>query len=253
MIGLHDASSEIFCIDFGLAKLYRDRKTLMHLPRREGALAGTPRYASINNHTGIAQSRRDDFESIAYMLIYFLKGKLPWQGLKANDKRKKYHLILQSKRDTTIPVLCEGLPKAFADFLQYARGMKFDEKPDLEYVKNLFHELYVARGYSMTQGKVWDWDPPVAIKLTEQGQAPIAAGWSNRAVDQSTGEMDIADTTGNVAVPVIFNAEIEARKAEGIADDDSLAANLGADENGGLETLHDSRPSTAPSPRSYQA
>ena len=75
------------------------------------------RYASIANHDGIAQSRRDDYESVAYMLIYFLKGKLPWQGLKANDKRTKYGLILETKLKTTIAVLCEGLPKEFGDFL----------------------------------------------------------------------------------------------------------------------------------------
>ena len=75
------------------------------------------RYASIANHDGIAQSRRDDFESVAYMLIYFLKGKLPWQGLKANDKRTKYGLILETKLKTPITTLCEGLPREFAEFL----------------------------------------------------------------------------------------------------------------------------------------
>ena len=74
-------------------------------------------YASIANHDGIAQSRRDDFESVAYMLIYFLKGKLPWQGLKANDKRTKYGLILETKLKTPIGTLCEGLPREFAEFL----------------------------------------------------------------------------------------------------------------------------------------
>ena len=89
----------------------------MHLPLRDGSLAGTPRYASISNHLGIAQSRRDDLESIAYMLIYFLKGKLPWQGLKASDKRTKYGLILECKQDTTIHTLCDGLPREFYEFL----------------------------------------------------------------------------------------------------------------------------------------
>jgi hypothetical protein len=74
-------------------------------------------YASIANHDGVAQSRRDDFESVAYMLIYFLKGKLPWQGLKANDKRTKYGLILETKLKTPIATLCDGLPKEFAEFL----------------------------------------------------------------------------------------------------------------------------------------
>jgi hypothetical protein len=76
-----------------------------------------PSYASIANHDGVAQSRRDDFESVAYMLIYFLKGKLPWQGLKANDKRTKYGLILETKLKTPIATLCDGLPKEFAEFL----------------------------------------------------------------------------------------------------------------------------------------
>ena len=75
------------------------------------------RYASIANHDGIAQSRRDDYESVAYMLIYFLKGKLPWQGLKATDKRAKYGLILEHKLKIPIYSLCEGLPKEFAEFL----------------------------------------------------------------------------------------------------------------------------------------
>ena len=117
VIGLGAKASEIYCVDFGLAKLYRDRKTLVHLPLRDGSLAGTPRYASISNHLGIAQSRRDDLESIAYMLIYFLKGKLPWQGLKASDKRTKYGLILECKQMTTIRTLCEGLPREFSEFL----------------------------------------------------------------------------------------------------------------------------------------
>ena len=117
VIGLGAKASEIYCVDFGLAKLYRDRKTLVHLPLRDGSLAGTPRYASISNHLGIAQSRRDDLESIAYMLIYFLKGKLPWQGLKASDKRTKYGLILECKQDTTIHTLCDGLPREFYEFL----------------------------------------------------------------------------------------------------------------------------------------
>ena len=158
VIGVGDTSTNVFCVDFGLSKRYRHPKNLQHIPHRDGrSLTGTPRYASINNHLGVEQSRRDDLESIGYVLIYFLKGSLPWQGLKAKNAQKKYRMILEKKQQVSIAQLCQGCPSQFAEFLAYARSLKFDAKPDIPYLRKLFRDLFHAQGFAGV-GKVWDWD-----------------------------------------------------------------------------------------------
>jgi hypothetical protein len=107
---------------------------------------------------GIEQSRRDDLESIGYVLVYFLKGVLPWQGLKAKNAQKKYQLILQKKQQVSVSTLCAGCPAQFAEFLAYTRSLKFDSKPDVPYLRKLFRDLYIAQGYGASSGRTWDWD-----------------------------------------------------------------------------------------------
>jgi serine/threonine protein kinase len=103
LMGLNNKRSTVYMIDFGLSKRYRDPKTGEHIPYRDGkSLTGTARYASVNTHIGIEQARRDDLESIGYILLYFLKGSLPWQGLQGKSKDDKYDKIREKKCQTTV-------------------------------------------------------------------------------------------------------------------------------------------------------
>lgn len=107
-------------IDFGLAKRFRNPKTGQHIPWKEGKnLTGTARYASLFTHLGYEQGRRDDLEGLAYVLLYFLRGKLPWQGIPAKTKKEKYEKIKQKKQNTPIDELCAKVPNEFAKYLNY--------------------------------------------------------------------------------------------------------------------------------------
>lgn len=142
LMGLGRRSNIVYIIDFGLAKRYRDPKTHVHIMYRENKhLTGTPRYASINNHLGIEQSRRDDLESLGYVFMYFLRGSLPWQGLRANTKKQKYQKIMEKKMATPIDLLCKGFPDEFRIYFEYCRALRFADKPDYSYLRRLFKDL----------------------------------------------------------------------------------------------------------------
>uniref|UniRef100_A0A8C6U588 non-specific serine/threonine protein kinase n=1 Tax=Neogobius melanostomus TaxID=47308 RepID=A0A8C6U588_9GOBI len=152
-----DKGNLVYIIDFGLAKKYRDARTHQHIPYRENKnLTGTARYASINTHLGIEQSRRDDLESLGYVLMYFNLGSLPWQGLKAATKRQKYERISEKKMSTPIEVLCKGYPSEFATYLNFCRSLRFDDKPDYSYLRQLFRNLFHRQGFSYDY--VFDWN-----------------------------------------------------------------------------------------------
>jgi len=157
LMGLGKKGNLVYAIDFGLAKRFRDPRTHQHIPYREHKnLTGTARYASINTHLGIEQSRRDDLEAIGYIFIYFYKGILPWQGLKARTKAQKYDKISDKKLSTPVEELCKGTPAEFSTYINYCRSLRFEEKPDYAYLRQLIRNLFHRQGFSYDY--VFDWN-----------------------------------------------------------------------------------------------
>ncbi|KIJ27152.1 hypothetical protein M422DRAFT_62061 [Sphaerobolus stellatus SS14] len=145
LMGCGKCGNQINVINFGAAKKYHD-STHLHIPYGENeTLIGTALYASINAHLSAQQSHRDDLESVTYILIYFLRGSLPWQGLKAATKKK----------ESLTDLLCRGFPKEFGIFLNYCRALGFDEQPDYSYLRKLFRELFYREGFHYNN--VFDW------------------------------------------------------------------------------------------------
>ena len=156
VMGLNEVSNNVYLIDFGLAKKYRSMTTLIQYPMvKKNKLTGTARYASINALKGYEHSRRDDLESVGYILIYFLRGKLPWQRINAKTKEEKYKKIMEKKIEINSYDLCRGFPKEFGDFLEICKKLEYEEQPDYEKLRNLLNNIMKRENYIYDY--IYDW------------------------------------------------------------------------------------------------
>jgi serine/threonine protein kinase len=152
----------IYLIDFGLSCSFWDNiYTQKHYKYTTGLnFVGTLRYASLNSHNGIKQSRRDDLESMIYILIYFLKGKLPWQDVKAKNKDERYKLIQQIKTKVSINSLCEDIPPEFADLLSYIKSLEFSARPSYSKFyfcfQNIINKLNCEQIQEKNYNYIWE-------------------------------------------------------------------------------------------------
>ena len=157
VIGRGEKKKYIYILDFGLAKKYRSSRTLEHYPVfKSKNLVGTARYASINALNGLTQSRRDDLEAIGYVLMYFLRGKLPWQGIPVKNKEERYRKIMEKKVATSAEELCQGFPEEFINYINYTRNLEYEQNPDYTFLKNLF--VNILKKDDQIIDCYYDWD-----------------------------------------------------------------------------------------------
>jgi len=154
MMGVAPHEDQLYVIDLGLSKKFKSSRTGEHIAYREGKnLTGTARYASINTHRGLEQSRRDDLESIGYVLLYFIRGSLPWQGLQIKPHEDRYVKIMEKKETTALVDLCKGYPDEFVTYLNYCKTLKFEERPNYELLRALLRDIATRAGFRLGSGK----------------------------------------------------------------------------------------------------
>ena len=167
IMGRGEKSKYLYLLDFGLAKKYRSSTTLKHYPMiKKKNLTGTARYASINALNGLTQSRRDDLEAVGYVLLYFLRGKLPWQGLHVKNKEDRYRKIMEIKKETSPAKLCKNFPSGFEKYVSYTRKLEYEENPDYNYLKKLFNNILIEDGNSLDYFYDWEIDTKTVNTIT---------------------------------------------------------------------------------------
>uniref|UniRef100_A0A8C2PU99 non-specific serine/threonine protein kinase n=1 Tax=Cyprinus carpio TaxID=7962 RepID=A0A8C2PU99_CYPCA len=167
------------------------------------------------------QSRRDDLEALGHMIMYFLRGSLPWQGLKADTLKERYQKIGDTKRATPIEVLCESFPEEMATYLRYVRRLDFFEKPDYDYLRKLFTDLFDRNGYVFDYEYDWVGKPlptpigPIPTDTPQPSSRDKAQPQTKNQVMSSTnGELNTDDpTAGHSNAPITAPTEVE------VADD----------------------------------
>ena len=168
VMGINESAKNVYLLDFGLAKKYRSSVTLKHYPLiNKKKLTGTARYASINALKGYEQSRRDDLESAGYVLMYFLKGALPWQGIPGKTKDERYKKILQKKMDTSAEVLCEGFPEEFRKYIEYTRNLDYEETPDYENLRDYFLNVLEKQNEDLDYIYIWSTEQEKILRKKE--------------------------------------------------------------------------------------
>lgn len=224
MFGMKKNENQLFVIDFGLAKKYRNIDG-SHIPFKEHTpLTGTARYASVNSLSGVEQSRRDDMESLAYIFIYLLKGSLPWMGVQTGNLQAKYDKICSIKKSTQPEDLCNGIPNEFAQFLTMIKKLKFDEQPEYAKYRQMFRDLLLKSGYSYDYKYDWVKHEP---KIRSVKRAPLSLNQksSKQPIKFHKSSFSKAKDDSPIHLPNNSNINININTSPNVNNDKSSSSN----------------------------
>ena len=199
VIGIGDKAHIVYVIDFGLSKKYWSANTNTHIKFSiNKKLTGTARYASVNALRGCEQSRRDDLEAIGYVLMYFLRGSLPWQGLKIDKKDDRYKKIYEKKKATSPEELCSGFPNELCEYIKYTRHLDFEAKPDYIYLKGLLKNIMMKNSFEFDFYYDWCTEKPVIA-------VPSIEAASTTDVSENKERVKTEENVSNNRMKDIFN------------------------------------------------
>ena len=199
VIGIGDKAHIVYVIDFGLSKKYWNANTNTHIKFSiNKKLTGTARYASVNALRGCEQSRRDDLEAIGYVLMYFLRGSLPWQGLKIDKKDDRYKKIYEKKKATSPEELCSGFPNELCEYIKYTRHLDFEAKPDYIYLKGLLKNIMMKNSFEFDFYYDWCTEKPVIA-------VPSIEAASTTDVSENKERVKTEENVSNNRMKDIFN------------------------------------------------
>ena len=210
VMGANENNAHLYLLDFGLAKKYRSSRTLIQYPLvKKKKLTGTARYASIHALEEWEQSRRDDLESVGYVLMYFLRGGLPWQGLKIRSKEDRYKKILAKKKETSSEDLCLGFPDEFRQFVEYTRNLEYTEQPDYDRLKSSFYNLVTKKMGENFDFK-YDWTTESDLKKRKDNDyIDLAAPSTNYPVSEKKSTQKEMSINSKKIIPQPVNSEKE--------------------------------------------
>jgi len=159
LVGYEDPTRFYIC-DFGLSDYYINPTDQTHILETKGhSRYGTVRYASLNNHKGVEQSRRDDLESLGFVLLYAARGNLPWQTIRDEDRRQKWSKVFEMKSGTKLTDLCERLPKVFVTYMEEVRKLEFKQRPDYDHLRKMFKDEYDRQNFK--RKTKYDWETAI--------------------------------------------------------------------------------------------
>ena len=224
MTGRDDKENKIYLIDFGLAKKYFSTSKQTHIKFTTGkSLTGTARYCSRNAHKGFEQSRRDDIESIGYVLIYFLNGNLPWQGLKIKEGEDQFKKIAEKKCNTSFEELTKNTHEEFLLYFKHVDSLEFEDQPDYDYLIGLFQSMIDK--YCNDCFYDFDWKKNVIEHFSSGQGKNIKKNNSNNSNGNNNGNVSFISNNNkskDVSLFVCKNNESKIEKDDRSNDDNDI-------------------------------